>query len=445
MVSLTLNHGKPVAVFWFRRDLRLDDNHGLFRALSDFEQVLPVFIFDSDILDELEPDDRRVVFINQALQKIQEELSKTGASLHVIHGKPEVAFKQLIAEVNITAVYTNHDYEPYAIQRDQKIQTLLQSKEIAFKTFKDNVVFERDEILKADGKPYTIYTPYSKRWLEKFNQESIPKYQSEKLIARFTKYGPKLIPSLSEIGFIEQQLDFPSAQPELEVVQNYAENRDFPTDNSTTKIGVHLRFGTISIRKMVGTGKLNSAVWLKQLIWREFFIQIMYHFPHVVTRSFRPEYDRINWENNEAQFEAWSHGQTGYPMVDAGMRELKATGYMHNRARMVVASFLAKHLLIDWRWGEAWFAKHLLDFDLASNNGSWQWAAGTGCDAAPYFRVFNPVLQAQRFDPENKYIKKWVPEFQDPFTYPKPIVEHTFGRDRAIKRFSEAVKNIRVS
>jgi deoxyribodipyrimidine photo-lyase len=445
MTSLNLNHGEPVAIFWFRRDLRLDDNHGLFRALSDFEQVLPVFIFDSDILDELEPNDRRVVFIHQALQKIQEELLKKGSSLHVFHGKPETIFKQLITDLDISTVYTNHDFEPYAIQRDRNIQKLLKSKGIAFKTFKDHVVFEKDEIVKADGKPYTIYTPYSKRWLEKLEQERIPKFQSEKLTVRFLKCKPVEIPSLTSIGFKEQQFEFPSPQPELEIVQHYDQNRDFPTDNSTTKIGVHLRFGTISTRKMVCIGKLNNAVWLKQLIWREFFIQIMFHFPHVVTSSFRPEYDRINWENNEAHFEAWCNGKTGYPMVDAGMRELKTTGYMHNRARMVVASFLAKHLLIDWRWGEAWFAQHLLDFDLASNNGSWQWAAGTGCDAAPYFRVFNPALQAERFDPENNYIKKWVPEFQDPFTYPKPIVEHTFGRDRAIKRFSEAVKNISVS
>jgi deoxyribodipyrimidine photo-lyase len=441
--SVTSPKGR-YSIFWFRRDLRLFDNHGLFRALSNSENVLPIFIFDTDILDELESNDRRVLFIHRALSMIQGELINLGATLQVFYGKPENIFKQLIEDESLDAVYANHDYEPYAIHRDENLKHLLASKDITFKTYKDHVIFERDEIVKTDGKPYTVYTPYSKRWLERLEKESIPYYQSEKLLSRFIKQPPKEIISLSSMRFDVDSIDFPSREPNIQVVKDYADKRDFPTEDSTTRIGVHLRFGTVSVRKMVGTGKIHGAVWLKQLIWREFFMQILYHFPHVVTRSFRPEFDRIKWENDNRLFNLWCQGQTGYPLVDAGMRELKATGYMHNRARMVVASFLSKHLLIDWRWGEAWFARHLLDFDLAANNGSWQWAAGTGCDAAPYFRVFNPTLQAERFDPAHAYIKKWVPEIQDPFTYPKPIIDHVFARDRAIQRYSEAVKNISV-
>lgn len=434
------DNSKQHVVFWFRRDLRHYDNHGFFEALTSGYRVLPVFIFDTDILDDLEPNDRRVVFIHDALKELQQKLREAGGDLHVYYGKPENIFSRLLEKHLVKAVYTNRDYEPYAKIRDEEIGEMLKDQSVEFHTFKDQVIFERDDILKPDGKPYTIYTPYSKKWLAALEERGIPKYPSELHLNALHSEKADSMPSLESMGFEELDLEFPTREVSNELIEAYGEQRDFPDRPATSRLGVHLRFGTVSIRHLVQRGQDHGEVWLKQLIWREFFMSILHHFPHVVTKSFRPEYDRIKWENDSEQFDAWCAGKTGYPMVDAGMRELMETGHMHNRVRMVVASFLSKHLLIDWRKGEAWFARHLLDFELASNNGSWQWAAGTGCDAAPYFRVFNPERQMERFDPDLKYVRRWVPEFDDPFKYPKPIVEHSAARDRAIERYAEAVK-----
>ncbi len=432
---------QALTVFWFRRDLRLNDNHGLYRALSSGRPVLPVFIFDRDILDELAPDDRRVVFIYRQLENLRALLRKEGGDLQVYYGRPLDVFKQISESYPVEAVYTNHDYEPYATRRDSEVAAMLREKGTGFQSFKDQVLFEGGDILKADGKPYTVYTPYSRKWLERMETDGVPNYSSEDLLSALHRHVAPPMPTLAEMGFEDRNYPFPDSDVPAKLVEEYGEKRDFPAVDATSRLGIHLRFGTVSVRDMIRKGAKHGEVWLKQLIWREFFMSILHHFPHVVTRSFRPEYDRIKWENNEAHFEAWCKGQTGYPIVDAGMRELLQTGHMHNRMRMITASFLTKHLLIDWRKGEAWFARHLLDFELASNNGSWQWAAGTGCDAAPYFRVFNPALQAQKFDAKGVYTRKWVPELNELNQYPLPVVEHKFARERAIKRYSDAVKS----
>lgn len=432
---------QALTVFWFRRDLRLNDNHGLYRALSSGRPVLPVFIFDRDILDELAPDDRRVVFIYRQLENLRALLRKEGGDLQVYYGRPLDVFKQISESYPVEAVYTNHDYEPYATRRDSEVAAMLREKGTGFQSFKDQVLFEGGDILKADGKPYTVYTPYSRKWLERMETDGVPNYSSEDSLSALHRHVAPPMPTLAEMGFEDRNYPFPDSDVPAKLVEEYGEKRDFPAVDATSRLGIHLRFGTASVRDMIRKGAKHGEVWLKQLIWREFFMSILHHFPHVVTRSFRPEYDRIKWENNEAHFEAWCKGQTGYPIVDAGMRELLQTGHMHNRVRMITASFLTKHLLIDWRKGEAWFARHLLDFELASNNGSWQWAAGTGCDAAPYFRVFNPALQAQKFDAKGVYTRKWVPELNELNQYPLPVVEHKFARERAIKRYSDAVKS----
>lgn len=439
-MSNTSHTERAQHIFWFRRDLRHYDNHGFFEALLSGNPVMPVFIFDRHILDELEPDDRRVTFIYEALNALKEKLIEHGGDLHVFYGDPVKILKQLVEEHRISAVYTNLDYEPYAKTRDTEVEDMLAQRGVSFHAFKDHVLFGGDDILKDNGDPYTVYTPYSKRWFKKLEETDVPAYPSELRLSALCSIKAPEMPSLKSMGFEQQPINFPSREVTNDLIAHYGERRDYPALDATSRLGVHLRFGTVSVRDLIKRGRVHGEVWLKQLIWREFFITILHHFPHVVTHSFRPEYDRIEWENDPQQFEAWCQGKTGYPMVDAGMRELLASGYMHNRVRMVVASFLSKHLLIDWRKGEAWFARHLLDFELASNNGSWQWAAGTGCDAAPYFRVFNPERQMERFDPDLKYVRKWVPEFDDPFQYPKPIVEHAVARDRAIARYSKAVK-----
>jgi deoxyribodipyrimidine photo-lyase len=429
-----------IVIHWFRRDLRLEDNHALYEALKSGKKVLPVFIFDSDILRKLsEKSDARVTFIYQQLQRLQKELLSLGSGLYVVHDTPDSAFKKLLKEFNVAAVYTNHDYEPYAIQRDSDIEILLEKENVNFLTFKDQVIFEKAEVVKDDGKPYTVFTPYSRKWLARFDKEGIPDYPSEKFQANFHHWKSKEIPSLASMGFTLSDIKLPSAIVRDNLISNYDEQRNYPAIDGTSRLGVHLRFGTISIRKQVRKAKQLNAVWLSELIWREFYMMILWHFPHVVDSAFKPIYNNIEWRNKEAEFEKWKSGQTGYPIVDAGMRELAATGYMHNRVRMIVASFLTKHLLIDWRWGEAWFAEKLLDFELASNNGGWQWAAGSGCDAAPYFRIFNPYEQTKKFDADMKYIRKWVPEFED-FSYPKPIVDHKDARERCLRVYSKALK-----
>lgn len=429
-----------VNIFWFRRDLRLHDNAGLYHALRSGKPVVPVFIFDTNILGELEDKaDRRVEFIHLALQEIQQELIKYGSTLDVKYGEPLAIYKELASEYTIEAVYTNHDYEPYATKRDAAIEQLLKLKGISFNMFKDQVILEKGEVLKDDGKPYTVFTPYSRRWKTTLTPFHLTSYSTEKYISNFFKQATRQIISLEKMGFKASGISFPPKSWKSEIIKRYKEQRDIPSIEGTSRLSVHLRFGTISIRELAReAGALNES-FLNELIWRDFYHMILWHFPRVVGHAFKPEYDRIKWRNNETEFAAWCEGRTGYPIVDAGMRELNATGFMHNRVRMIVASFLTKHLLIDWRWGEAYFAKKLLDFDLAANNGGWQWAAGSGCDAAPYFRVFNPYLQTKKFDPDLKYIRKWVPEFEE-LTYPRPIVEHEVARKRCLETYAVALK-----
>lgn len=431
---------RSISVFWFRRDLRTDDNHGLFKALTSGCRVMPVFIFDKNILEELQPDDRRLTFIHQQLQKLHATFGQYGGGLHVYYGDPETVFGELCANHSIRSVFTNRDYEPYALDRNRAVEKVLASHNVELHAFKDQVLFDHHDVMKPDAKPYTVYTPYSKKWLERMHTEGVPNYPSQDNLKSIIHLEAHGIPSLESMGFRSVEDVFPSTEPVVEIISDYAENRNFPDRPSTTNLGVHLRFGTVSVRHLIRKGEQTSETWLKQLIWREFFMNILYHFPQVVTRAFKPAYDRIRWEDDSGNFEAWCNGRTGYPIVDAGMRELVQTGFMHNRVRMVVASFLTKHLLIDWRKGEAFFAVHLLDYDLASNNGNWQWAAGTGCDAAPYFRIFNPYTQAEKFDPQKKYIRKWVPEVDDEKSYPKPIVDHPTARKRALARYAEALK-----
>ena len=429
-----------VSIFWFRRDLRLQDNAGLFQALQSGYPVVPVFIFDRSILDALEDkDDRRVEFIHQSLSAMQDELTALGSSLDVRYGTPRQVYEELLKDYEVKAVYTNHDYEPYAIQRDQYIGQWLQQQGCVFHTFKDQVLLEKNEVLKDDGKPYTVFTPYSRKWKAVLAANPIISYNTKKYFNQFFQQSAKQIPSLASMGFTAAGIPFPAKTWKKELITRYKEQRDIPSLPGTSRLSVHLRFGTISIRELAKeAGSLNET-FLNELIWRDFYHMILWHFPKVVGHSFKPEYDQIRWRNTEKEFEAWCTGQTGYPIVDAGMRELNATGFMHNRVRMIVASFLTKHLLIDWRWGEGYFARKLLDFDLAANNGGWQWAAGSGCDAAPYFRVFNPYLQTQKFDPQLKYIRKWVPEFEE-LTYTRPIVVHEEARKRCLDTYAAALK-----
>tara|TARA_B110000902_G_scaffold267032_1_gene357674 strand:- start:2544 stop:3845 length:1302 start_codon:yes stop_codon:yes gene_type:complete len=430
----------PINIFWYRRDLRLEDNCGLFHALTSDKKVLPIFIFDEDILNKLPKDDSRVTFLHQELENIQHQLLEIGSGLSVFHGKPIAVFNELLTNHTIETVFTNHDYEPYAIQRDLEIKDFLISKGINFKTYKDQVIFEKDEIVKKDGTPYKVYTPFSKIWLAAFETQEIQFFQSEENLVNFIKKETHQFLSLADIGFTESTIKVASYKVSKNLIDTYEETRNFPAKNSTSKLGTHLRFGTVSVRKMVDKASQSGNItFLKELIWREFFMQILWHFPHTAKDSFKPQYDRIVWRNNEEEFKAWCTGETGYPLVDAGMRELNQTGFMHNRVRMLVGSFLCKHLLIDWRWGEAYFAEKLHDYEQSSNIGNWQWVAGTGVDASPYFRIFNPTTQIQKFDKELKYIQKWVPEFQE-FTYSKEIVEHKLARERCLKVYKEAVQ-----
>lgn len=430
----------PLSIFWFRRDLRLHDNAGLYHALRSGFPVQPIFIFDRNILDELEDRrDGRVEFIHRQLEKLQKELGAWGATLDVRQGTPESVFAELLHEYPVKAVYTNHDYEPYARDRDAAMGSWLQQKNITLHTYKDQVIFEKEEVVKDDGKPYTVFTPYSRRWKAKLNAFYLSSYPTESWLKNLYRQAERKLPSLKDIGFEPSGFSFPESVWKPETIRQYQQNRDLPGIAGTSRLSVHLRFGTISIRQLARETAALSETYLNELIWRDFYHMILWHFPQVVGHAFKPAYDKIQWRNNEAEFKAWCEGRTGYPIVDAGMRELNSTGYMHNRVRMIVASFLTKHLLIDWRWGEAYFAKKLLDFDLAANNGGWQWAAGSGCDAAPYFRVFNPYLQTQKFDPQLSYIRRWVPEWQE-LTYPAPIVQHELARKRCLEVYAKAVK-----
>jgi len=428
-----------ISIFWFRRDLRLEDNTALFYALKNEENILPLFIFDKNILNELkDKKDRRVNFIYKTIQELKLSLENLGSSILVEYGKPLEVFKKIIEAYKIKTLYCNQDYEPYAKERDNQIQKFLNKNNISFHCFKDQVIFEKSEVVKNDGKPYTIFTPYSKKWKSQVDEKTFASHPSENYQNRFLKISPLSSISLEDMGFEKIDFDFPDKKVSQKIIQEYSQKRDYPAIKGTTRLSVHLRFGTLSVRSLANIAKDLSETWLNELIWRDFYMMILFHFPHVIKQSFKPAYDKIPWRNNEKEFKLWSEGKTGYPIVDAGMRELNNTGFMHNRVRMITASFLTKHLLIDWRWGEAYFAEKLLDYDLSANNGGWQWAASSGCDAVPYFRIFNPTSQTKKFDKDFAYIKKWVPEFNS-FSYPKPIVEHKFARERALKVFKENV------
>lgn len=429
----------PIAAFWFRRDLRLEDNMGLYKALSCGLPVLPVFIFDTNILDALEiRADRRVQLLHDTLTTIKQQLELQGSTLCIAHGKPLEVWEALTKKYVVKKVFLNRDYEPYARTRDKAVFELLQEKGIEMVGAKDTVVFEKFEVTKDDGKPYTVFTPYAKKWMARLTAADTAPVPSEAHQNAFVQMAPLPAPTLAELGFELAPYNIGNAQPTAALLNNYHNTRDLPHVEGTARISAHLRFGMVSIRAMARLGLAHNQKWLNELIWRDFYQSIIYHFPHAATKSFKPDYDHIKWEHNEAHFEAWCAGKTGYPIVDAGMRELAATGFMHNRVRMITASFLTKHLLIDWRLGEAWFAQKLMDYDLASNVGGWQWAASSGCDAAPYFRVFNPTLQQDKFDKDRLYIKKWVPEFGTS-KYPQPIIEHKFARERVLARFQEGL------
>lgn len=433
---------KPaVAVMWFRRDLRLFDNVALCEALKSGIPVVPLFIFDKVILDDLEDKaDKRVAFIRASLLNMQAELIKLNSSLEVYYSTPVEAFQLLLKKYTINGVFTNGDYEQYALQRDASIDTILQQNGVSFHTYKDQVIFEKKEITKEDGLPYTIFTPYSNKWKKAVTEESLKNYATQTDYSAFYKQPAQEIPSLESMGFIPLELPFIPNELNTAQIEQYTEQRNFPAINGTSRMGVHLRFGTVSIRQLVRQALKLNQTFLNELIWREFYQMILWNFPRISEgRAFKKEYDLIEWRNDKTEFKRWCEGKTGYPIVDAGMRELNATGYMHNRVRMIVASFLSKHLLIDWRWGEQYFANKLLDYDFAANNGGWQWAAGSGCDAAPYFRVFNPALQTQKFDKDLKYIRRWVPEL-DSFEYPAPIVVHEVARKRALEIYGKALK-----
>jgi len=424
-----------VSIFWFRRDLRLEDNNALYEVIIQKKNVLPIFIFDDSILNELPLDDPRVNFIYKTLFDINNHLQKQNTSLLILKGNVEEVWKDLIQKYTIDSVFVNKDYEPYAITRDLKIAQLLLSNGIEFRSFKDQVIFEESEVVKANGEPYTVFTPYKRKWLELYTP------QAPKPPLSFEDFHEKNhpFPTMEELGFTTSNIqvrDF-----DLKGVSTYAETRNYPNLDSTSYLGPHLRFGTISIRQIIAKLDKSCEVFLSELIWREFFMQILFHFPRVVTNNFRPKYDGIKWLNNEEDYKKWCRGETGYPLVDAGMRQLNATGYMHNRVRMVTAGFLCKHLLIDWRYGEAYFAKKLLDYELSSNNGNWQWAAGTGCDAAPYFRIFNPIEQLKKFDTSEGYIKKWISELGTQ-RYPDPMIDHKFARTRALEQYKSGIISI---
>lgn len=430
-----------MVIFWHRRDLRIDDNVGLSKALMNNKDVQPIFIFDKNILDELPESDQRVRFIHQEIEGIKKAYQKEGSDLWVFYGKPKNVFQEIVADHSIEKVYANRDYEPYAKDRDKEIHDLLKNEGIEMIGAKDHVIFEKSEVLTNNGDPYKVYSPYMRKWKENFTTEMLLPHECKKHFGRLhpTNESSPLI-TLKEMGFNGEEIhSIPAKAPNDEVIKNYHETRDIPSINGTTRMSVHLRFGTISIRQLARQGIKNEK-YFNELIWRDFYQMIIHHFPHSMNKSFKPEYDKIPWENNEKHFQLWCDGKTGYPIVDAGMRELNQSGFMHNRVRMVVASFLTKHLLIDWRWGEAYFAKKLLDFELASNVGGWQWAASSGVDAQPYFRVFNPYSQQEKFDKDKKYIKKWVPEFGTS-KYPSPIVEHKQARQKAIDTYKETLKS----
>jgi len=431
---------KKVNIFWFRRDLRLDDNVGFYNALQSKNPVLPIFIFDSEILKKLPKVDARVSFIFETLQKMRIELQDNfESSIAIYHGKPKTIFEEILNDFEVEEVYTNHDYEPYARERDEEIKEFLSDKNVAFNTFKDQVIFEKNEVVKKDGDPYVVYTPYMRTWKEKFKEHNLTIYYTNSYLSNLIEHTRLPNLTLSDIGFKKSTQEITPYIVTPTLIQEYEETRNFPAKDATSRLGPHLRFGTVSVRKMIKKAitEKNEIFW-QELIWREFFMQILWHFPETKDKAFKSKYDKIEWRNNEKEFDAWCKGETGYPLVDAGMRQLNETGFIHNRIRMLAGSFLCKHLLIDWRWGEAYFAEKLHDYEMASNVGNWQWVAGSGVDASPYFRIFNPTTQIKKFDKDLKYIKKWVPNYQE-LTYPKEIVDHKEARERCLKVYKEAV------
>ncbi|MGD1890145.1 MAG: cryptochrome/photolyase family protein [Cyclobacteriaceae bacterium] len=429
---------QAIAIFWFRRDLRFEDNAGLFHALKGDLPVLPLFIFDRNILDDLEEKaDARVMFLHDTITAMHKRIQDEGSSMLVKYGKPEDMWREIIRDYPVKAVYTNHDYEPYAKERDEAINQLLTDNDIPFRTYKDQVIFEKDEIMTNSGGFYKVFTPYKRAWLEKLEEGMLESYTSGLSFENWYKTDPLSMPSLGDMGFERSDIEIPPNRINENLIEHYGDRRDYPAKEATSRLGIHLRHGTLSIRKLAREAKELNETFLNELIWREFYMQVLFHSPQVVKQAFKPQYDNIPWRDDEDDFRRWCEGKTGYPIVDAGMRQLHQTGYMHNRVRMIVASFLTKHLLIDWRWGEAYFAKKLLDYELANNNGGWQWAAGSGTDAQPYFRVFNPYSQTDKFDKEEEYIKKWVPEYGTD-DYPEPMVEHKQARVRAIETYKKA-------
>ena len=431
-----------INVFWFRRDLRLNDNVGFLASLKEEHPVMPIFIFDTEILDSLPKNDARVTFIFETLQAMRGELQENyNSSLAIFYGKPEEVYKQLLKDYTIGKVFTNRDYEPYAKDRDNKIQKLLDESDIEFETFKDQVIFEKDEVVKGDGDPYVVYTPYMKTWMQHFHDLDLKIHYTSQFLDNLIQNTRLPNLSLSDIGFKKSSLKVPDFDTTPTLIQKYEDTRNIPSKKGTSRLGPHLRFGTVSVRKMVKkANNEKNKTFLQELVWREFFMQVLYHNPSTVTDAFKKKYDKINWRNNEDEFEKWKAGKTGYPLVDAGMRQLNESGFMHNRVRMLVGSFLCKHLLIDWRWGEAYFAEKLLDYEMSSNVGNWQWVAGSGVDAFPYFRIFNPTTQIDKFDKDKKYIKEWVEEFGTN-DYPDKMVDHKDARERALSTYKEAVSN----
>ena len=433
---------KEINIFWFRRDLRLDDNVGFYRALQGSGPVMPIFIFDTEILESLPKDDARVSFIYENLQKMRKKLQDNwGSSLAIYHGRPKEIFQKLIEENKVQKVFTNRDYEPYAEQRDENIQKLLEKNNVAFETFKDQVIFEKGEVVKGDGKPYLVYTPFMRKWKKVYEADyDLKIYYTNDYLDNLVKNKGLPNLSLDDIGFEKSSIKVADYDVSPTLVEDYEKTRNIPAIDGTSRLGPHLRFGTVSPRKMLKKGlQADDDTFMNELIWREFFMQILYHFPKTLTDEFKPKYDTINWRNDEDEFEKWKTGTTGYPIVDAGMRQLNKTGYMHNRVRMIVGSFLCKHLLIDWRWGEAYFAEKLLDYEMSSNVGNWQWIAGTGVDAVPYFRIFNPITQLDKFDKNRNYVEEYVPEFGTD-DYPEKMVEHKMARERCLETYKAAVK-----
>ena len=428
-----------ISIFWMRRDIRLHDNHGLYQALQSEFPVLPLFIFDREILDKLENKrDARVLFIHRELMALKAKLEEKGSTLLIKYGAPQPVWQEILKEYPVKEVYVNRDYEPYGQERDKSIYELLQKHDIPFKGAKDQVLLEKNEVLKDDGKPYTVYTPYSKKYKSILTPQHLRSYPSEECLQNCWQREALPGIALSEMGFEDFEFTFPDREFDEKIIANYHNTRNYPAQRGTSRLSLHLRFGTISIRALANMAQQVNTKFFNELIWRDFYQSIIYHFPHSMHRAFRPEYDNIEWENNEEHFAKWCAGKTGFALVDAGMRELNTTGYMHNRIRMLTASFLTKHLLIDWRWGEAYFAEKLLDYEAASNVGGWQWAAGSGVDAAPYFRIFSPMRQLERFDKNLQYVKKWVPEYGTEH-YPEPVVEHKFARERALARYKEGL------